>query len=438
MSLIKRSIDRGAQVLQTTMSAGKIYEGILRMYPTITINSQTEQDTDQQRKKAVHKPEGVTSADVLRKLQKHFNPSTTFRPWIESEITRRKNDVNFRNRRKKRPEVKIGHGGTLDPMATGVLITGIGRGTKHLIKFLECPKTYETVVLFGAETDTYDRTGKLVRKAPYEHITREVVEEAMKKFRGKIMQRPPIFSAKSIQGVRLYEYARAGMEPPVEIKSREVQVYDLQILEWYEPGTHDYKWPEVEMSGEEKEVAEKMLDKEAAIPVASEAEEAEQAAANSLLEDKKKRKASPSLDSANKEPETATESKRLKSDPETSESAQPTSEDAKNGKEETSNTKKESKEEAKAEKPPNPPAAKITMTVSSGFYVRSLAHDLGKAVGSCGLMSSLVRSKQGDYTLDPEKILEYQDLEAGEEVWAPKVIRFLEEWDEKNPAAEST
>ncbi|RAO71016.1 uncharacterized protein BHQ10_007028 [Talaromyces amestolkiae] len=400
------------------MSAGKVYEGIL----------------------PVHKPEGVTSADVLRKLQKHFNPSTTFRPWIEGEINRRQNDVNFRNRRKKRPEVKIGHGGTLDPMATGVLITGIGRGTKHLIKFLECPKTYETVVLFGAETDTYDRTGKLVRKAPYEHITRAVVEEAMKKFRGKIMQRPPIFSAKSIQGVRLYEYARKGMEPPVEIKSREVTVYDLQILEWYEPGTHDYRWPEVEMSGEEKEVAEKMLDKEAAIPVASEAEEAEQAAANSLLEDKKKkRKASPSLDekSANQTTETATDLKRLKSDTETSQPAQTSTDGAKNENKDTENTTEETKE-PKEENRPNPPAAKITMTVSSGFYVRSLAHDLGKAVGSCGLMSSLVRSKQGDYTLDPEKILEYQDLVAGEEVWAPKVIRLLEEWEEKNPLAESS
>lgn len=337
--------------------------------------------------------------------------------------------------------MKIGHGGTLDPLATGVLITGIGRGTKHLIKFLECPKTYETVVLFGAETDTYDRTGKLVRRAPYEHITRDVVEEAMKKFRGKIMQRPPIFSAKSIQGVRLYEYARKGMEPPVEIKSREVTVYDLQILEWYEPGTHDYKWPEVEMSGEEKEVAEKMLDKEAAIPVASEAEDAEQAAADLLLEDKKKkkRKASPSLDEngANKPTETETDSKRLKSDTETSEPTQTSTGGAKDEDQDAENTTEET-EALKQEKRPNPPAAKITMTVSSGFYVRSLAHDLGKAVGSCGLMSSLVRSKQGDYTLDPEKILEYQDLEAGEEVWAPKVIRLLEEWEEKNPLVENS
>lgn len=392
---------------------------------------------------AVHKPEGVTSADVLRTLQKHFNPSKTFRPWIEGEIARRKKDFNFRNRRKKRPEVKIGHGGTLDPMATGVLITGIGTGTKHLLKFLECPKTYETVVLFGAETDTYDRTGKLVRKAPYEHITREVVEKAMQKFRGKIMQRPPIFSAKSIQGVRLYEYARAGKEPPVEIKSREVEVYDLQILEWYEPGTHDYKWPEVEMTGEEKMVAEKMLDKEAAIPVASEAENDEQAATNSILEqarDTTKRKASPGLDAeinANKEfeSESAIENKRIKSDPDTS---TPSGEDIQHETISSISEKTAAAEGAKTEETFRPPAAKITMTVSSGFYVRSLAHDLGKAVGSCGLMSSLVRSKQADYTLSPDRILEYADLEAGEDVWAPKVIRLLEEWQEKNLPAEST
>lgn len=328
-------------------------------------------------------------------------------------------------------------------MATGVLITGIGTGTKHLLKFLECPKTYETVVLFGAETDTYDRTGKLVRKAPYEHITREVVEKAMENFRGKIMQRPPIFSAKSIQGVRLYEYARAGKEPPVEIKSREVQVYDLQILEWYESGTHDYKWPEVEMTGEEKMVAEKMLDKEAAIPVASEAENDEQAATNSILEQARnttKRKASPGLDAelnSNKGTESVIENKRIKSDPDTS---APLSEDIQH---ETPSSISEkttaaAAEGAKTEETPRPPAAKITMTVSSGFYVRSLAHDLGKAVGSCGLMSSLVRSKQADYTLSSDRILEYADLEAGEDIWAPKVIRLLEEWQKKNPPPEST
>jgi tRNA pseudouridine55 synthase len=78
------------------------------------------------------------------------------------------------------------------------------------------------------------------------------------------------------------------------------------------------------------------------------------------------------------------------------------------------------------------------MTVSSGFYVRSLAHDLGKAVGSCGLMSSLVRSRQGEYVLEPDRVLEFEDLEQGEEVWGPKVRRFLEEWQTRQAADQNT
>jgi tRNA pseudouridine55 synthase len=74
------------------------------------------------------------------------------------------------------------------------------------------------------------------------------------------------------------------------------------------------------------------------------------------------------------------------------------------------------------------------MTVTSGFYVRSLAHDLGKAVGSCGLMSELVRSRQAEFDLKPENILEYKDLEQGEEVWGPKVQKFLENWESKRAA----
>jgi tRNA pseudouridine55 synthase len=78
------------------------------------------------------------------------------------------------------------------------------------------------------------------------------------------------------------------------------------------------------------------------------------------------------------------------------------------------------------------------MTVTSGFYVRSLAHDLGKALGSCGLMSALVRSRQADFDLEPERILEYKDLDAGEEVWGPKVKKFLDEWEQKRAAKEGS
>ncbi|KAL2011527.1 hypothetical protein VTN00DRAFT_4245 [Thermoascus crustaceus] len=376
---------------------------------------------------AVHKPQGVSSADVLRHLQKHFNPSKLFKPWLDDERARRKRESKYqRNRRRdKRLEVKIGHGGTLDPLATGVLIAGVGKGTKHLSDFLACTKTYETVVLFGAETDTYDRLGKVVRRAPYEHVTREAVEKALDQFRGQIMQRPPIFSALRVQGKKLYEYAREGKEPPIEIKARPVEVTNLEILEWYEPGTHDYKWPEEEMAGEEKAVAERMLDKASSVPVASEAEAKEAEAASSS-----KRKSPPVTPGGDSADADAEPSKRQKVSAEGGSAEveqQPTTTRIEEAKE-------ESVEEQKPQPLPQPPAVKLTMTVSSGFYVRSLAHDLGKAVGSCGLMSSLVRSRQGDFELSPEKVLEYKDLESGEEVWGPKVQRFLEEWMKKREA----
>ncbi|KAJ5309908.1 Protein disulfide-isomerase tigA [Penicillium atrosanguineum] len=370
---------------------------------------------------AVHKPQGVTSADVLRTLQKHFNPSKAFKPWLDEEKARRDRESQFQKKRRRHPkrcEVKLGHGGTLDPLATGVLVAGVGKGTKSLQDFLGCTKSYETIVLFGAETDSYDRLGKVVRRAPYEHITREAVEKALEQFRGKIMQRPPIFSALRVEGKKLYEYAREGKMPPVEIKERPVEVISMDVVEWYEPGTHDFKWPDEEMTGDAKIVAEKLLDKESALSAASEGEAANQESSN-------KRKSPPPADSTEEDQEAGKKQK--------------VSED---GVAQAVATETVAPEPATGEAPtteveqpkPQPAAVKISMTVTSGFYVRSLAHDLGKAVGSCGLMSELVRSRQADFVLESDKILEYKDLEAGEEVWGPKVQKFLEEWEAKRAA----
>ncbi|PYI15593.1 pseudouridine synthase [Aspergillus japonicus CBS 114.51] len=422
-------LPRSFKLFRTTMSGEKIYEGVF----------------------AVHKPQGVSSADVIRTLQKHFNPSQLFRPWLASERARRDRESQHQRRRRRtqRLDVKIGHGGTLDPLATGVLVAGVGKGTKYLNNFLGCTKTYETVVLFGAETDTYDVLGKVVRRAPYEHVTRAAVERALDQFRGEIMQRPPIFSALRVQGKRLYEYAREGLEPPVEIKARPVEVTDLRVVEWYEPGTHEYKWPVEEAVGEEREVAERMLRKEDALPVAEAA--GEDTEAEGSASGKRKAEASPppplvaaAVEESSKVEEgsgpaaaaeesvDAPAAKKVKvsedgeSVPAQSAEAAPAAESA------SAPETTEKKEEAPVR--PQPAAVKITMTVSSGFYVRSLAHDLGKAVGSCGLMSSLVRSRQADFVLEPEKVLEYKDLEAGEEVWGPKVQQFLQEWEDKRAA----
>ena len=105
-------------------------------------------------------------------------------------------------------------------MATGVLIMGVGKGTKQLQGFLECTKSYEATILFGAATDTYDVLGKVLRRAEYKHVTKEGVEKALAGFRGNIMQRPPIYSALRMEGKRLYEYAREGKEIPREIEER--------------------------------------------------------------------------------------------------------------------------------------------------------------------------------------------------------------------------
>ena len=210
---------------------------------------------------AINKPTGPSSAQVLRDLQKHFDPSDLFKPWYAAERAKRQAepDSKFRRKRDKRKlSVKMGHGGTLDPLAAGVLVVGVGSGTKEMDSFLHCTKEYETVLLFGAASDTYDVKGKIVGKAPYEHITRAKVETAMEKFRGKMMQKPPVYSAIRVNGKRMYEYAREGGEIP-EIKTREIEVKELEMVEWLEAGTHGYKWPVEEASEEEKEVAEKLL-----------------------------------------------------------------------------------------------------------------------------------------------------------------------------------
>ncbi|KAI5300375.1 hypothetical protein KEM55_007839, partial [Ascosphaera atra] len=311
----------------------------------------------------------------------------------------------------KRVEVKLGHGGTLDPMATGVLIVGAGKGTKELPNFLSCTKTYETVVLFGCATDTYDRVGKVVSKAPYEHITREKVEAALKQFRGHILQRPSIYSALKQKGKKLYEYAREGIEPPYEIAKRPVEVSDLRIMEWYAPNTHDYDWPSEE-AGDAAKFAVSMVNKAGATAGGK----ASQKGAESL-----KRKEAELEGKTEDEPSSKLQ-KGEEGDAVTA-AAQP-------------EVKEEVKLEPEAEAKPSaaeaalrsssPPAVKLSLTVSSGFYVRSFAHDLGLALGSNGMMSELVRARQGDFDLDPENIIEYKDLEAGEEVWGPKLKRLLQ------------
>lgn len=137
---------------------------------------------------------------------------------------------------------KIGHCGTLDPDATGLLLLTLGTATRLTRFLIRAPKVYEGVVRFGVSTDTYDASGKVVAEAPAEAVAAlalEAVAEAMRGFEGEILQQPPPYSAKKVQGVKFYELARRGEEVPAEPK--EVTVYEFSPLGGIEDGRLRFK-----------------------------------------------------------------------------------------------------------------------------------------------------------------------------------------------------
>lgn len=124
---------------------------------------------------------------------------------------------------------KIGHTGTLDPEAEGVLPVCLGRATKVCDLLTDRDKTYEAVLLLGIRTDTQDVTGTVTDRGDIQGITREMVEQAAKKYVGEYDQIPPMYSALKVNGKKLYELAREGKT--IERKARRVRIYELEILE---------------------------------------------------------------------------------------------------------------------------------------------------------------------------------------------------------------
>lgn len=125
---------------------------------------------------------------------------------------------------------KVGHTGTLDPMATGVLPICLGEATKIAGHLTESDKAYDAVIKLGAETDTLDAEGKVVAEYPVPVLTPELIESALAKFRGSFLQTPPMYSAVKIGGKRLYELARKGEE--IEREARPVTVHSLELRDF--------------------------------------------------------------------------------------------------------------------------------------------------------------------------------------------------------------
>ncbi len=127
------------------------------------------------------------------------------------------------------PKIKVGHAGTLDPLATGLMVLCVGKRTREAMTLTGEDKEYEALFRLGATTPSYDMETEVDATFPTEHITDECIDKAINALRGTIMQKPPIFSAKRVNGKRAYKLARKGVEddlPPVEIT-----VHKFEVLE---------------------------------------------------------------------------------------------------------------------------------------------------------------------------------------------------------------
>ncbi len=152
----------------------------------------------------IDKPLGWTSFDAVKRLR--------------GAIQRRLHVKKF----------KVGHAGTLDPLATGVLIICTGRATRKIDDIQNGDKEYVAVIRFGATTPSFDLETEIDREYPWEHISKETVENALPNFMGKIMQVPPVFSAVKVDGKRAYNLARKGKA--VNLKAKQLEIKEMELL----------------------------------------------------------------------------------------------------------------------------------------------------------------------------------------------------------------
>ncbi len=154
--------------------------------------------------------------------------------WTSTDVVRK---IKYNLRHKGYKNIKVGHAGTLDPLATGVLIVCVGKATKMVEQLQSEEKEYVTEMELGATTPSYDMEHPIDATYPTDHITREKVEQALAELCGERMQTPPVYSAKKIDGRRAYEYAREGAVAETETKMRQalINIYEMELLEYDMP-----------------------------------------------------------------------------------------------------------------------------------------------------------------------------------------------------------
>lgn len=148
----------------------------------------------------VNKPSGITSFKVVHIIRKKLNIK------------------------------KVGHCGTLDPLASGLMVILVGKYTKIQDKFMKQDKVYYATIKLGQKTDTGDIEGKIISQSNYSHVTKDLIKQSCNSFIGKINQIPPMYSALKVKGKKLYELARKGII--IERKPREITIYDIDLVDY--------------------------------------------------------------------------------------------------------------------------------------------------------------------------------------------------------------
>ncbi|GAA5951208.1 hypothetical protein JCM3765_002413 [Sporobolomyces pararoseus] len=336
----------------------------------------------------LNKPTGQPSMTLLNKLQPLFSSSTLFKdPSTASDQQGGGGGKKGGRRGKwKQERVKMGQGGTLDPLADGVLVIGTNQATKKLSKFLDCTKTYKAIALIGCSTDSYDSDGKILKKTKWNGISKELIEEKLGMFRGEIEQTPPVYSALKMDGKPLYEYARSNTPLPRPIPSRKVTISSISLLN-FTPGNErkdSYEFPKETLNEQERleiEKLEKMVKQgKTTLPSTEEIIEEQDQTDNSSVVGEEQKEGTEQLSSSESDPAEG-----------------------------------------------RPPIFEISLTVSSGTYIRSVVHDLGIALGSSAHIVKLTRTRQGQFSLDPsEGEVDVEGKEGEKEV--EKQLRGCIEW----------
>ncbi|WVQ94632.1 tRNA pseudouridine(55) synthase [Kwoniella sp. CBS 9459] len=336
----------------------------------------------------IAKPSGPSSMRVIDRITTLLLDSKLFDDPVKRSM------ADTKNKRKKNLThmgLKIGQGGTLDPLADGVLVIGVNRGTKHLNQFLECSKEYESIGLIGCMTTSMDSDDPVLSTAPWEHITREDIEKVLDRFRGEIHQVPPIFSALKMDGKPLYEYARESKPLPRPIPTRKCTV-SIDLIDFtpasVSPGDggHKYRWPEKRLSAEEKVVFRKLTD------IVNQAGTDDGASSSKTKAHFNTEKTTATTPATGDEA-----SATIKTEEETIAGAPTTTT---TGKESfVPDLEKPDYPEVSPKTGLRPPTFKVRMTVSSGTYVRSIVHDIGVALGCGAHVVKLTRTRQGEFSL---------------------------------------